>query len=91
MSKEELNLARIILATRGEVHQLLTGNINGQEIRLDGKAVYNAQISNCNIYITTGNFALIGQNVFRDCHFKLDGPAANVKQLLESFQKGPIR
>lgn len=82
MNGQELDLARIVLATRGAVHQLLTGQFDGQEISLDGKAVHNARITNCQIRVTTGEFALYGQNEFSNSTFQFEGAAENIRQLV---------
>jgi len=53
----------------------------------DGTLVQNAQISNCLVKVTTGNFALAdGGNEFTNCHFQIFGPAEKARQLVKLLQ-----
>ena len=83
MSKEEADVARLMLVTRGAVHRILTGKISGKTLSLDGAAVLNAQISNCEIRVTTGDFIVCDERCeFRDCNFQFYGAAEKIRQLV---------
>jgi hypothetical protein len=85
LTDEELDFVRIVLATRGAVHQRLSGEIDGQEIALDGKALQNVHIKNCKITIRTGEFAIYGpNNRLENNQTVLEGPASNINQLIQS-------
>jgi hypothetical protein len=83
MNNDEISIARLMLASRGSVHRVLTGPISSQNVSLDGTAVFNAQLSNCQIHVSTGDFALYGdRNEFRHCAFHFGGAAENIRQLV---------
>ncbi len=84
LTNEELDFTRIVLATRGVVHQRLSGEIEGQEIVLDGKALHNAHIKHCKITIRTGEFAAYGpDNRLENNQIVFEGPASNVFDLIK--------
>jgi hypothetical protein len=85
MNDDEMSVARLMLTSRGSIHRVLTGPISGQTLSLDGAAVFNAQVTNCEVHITTGDFAYYGKNVFRECNFVLKGAAQNIRQLVLSL------
>jgi hypothetical protein len=89
VSKEDEELAKIILSTGGSVHQLMTGRIYNQKINLDGKALMDTEIQNCEITVEKGNFVFIGKNnsiSHSGFHFK--GPAENIRKLVSQIQSG---
>ena len=87
MSKQELDLARLILAARGAVHQLISGEIDGKELDLDGKMLFNAHLKNCTVHVRTGQFSTYGQCGFEGCQFVFHDAAENIKQLVLALNK----
>ncbi len=88
LNQDEMTLARMMLSTGGAIHRVLTGAIRGQEISLDGVAIFNAQISDCKVLVSTGDFAIYGdRNEFRNCGFHFSGPAENIRQLVLRLAK----
>jgi hypothetical protein len=81
MSDDEITVARLMLASGGAIHRLITGQVTGQDISLDGTACLNADISNCRVQVSTGEFALIGNNI-RNCKFDFTGAAENIRELV---------
>ena len=53
MNKEELEFIKIALLTKGHIHQLLTGDVDGEELQLNGKLLLNAKIKNCTVHVKT--------------------------------------
>lgn len=83
MTDDECSVARAAFSTGGRIHQVLTGRIEGQEVKLDGKALIDAEIIHCKVVVVTGDFALIGtNNTIVDSSFEFVGPAENVKKLV---------
>jgi hypothetical protein len=82
MSQQELDLTRLIFTTRGAVHQLLSGIIDGQEVHLDGKMLFNARLTNCTVHVRTGQFSTYGQCTFEGCQFVFHDAAENIRQLV---------
>lgn len=89
LTEDEMTVAKLMLGTRGAVHRILTGPIKDQEILLDGVAIFNAQISNCKVTVTTGDFAIYGaKNEFKNCGFQFSGAAENIRQLVLKLAQG---
>lgn len=88
MTEPELDLARAALATRGKVHQLLTGEISGQEVRLDGKFIQDAHVSNCKIRVASGNFRVGRNNRFENSEVFFEEEASNIKSLIVALMVG---
>jgi|SRR3972149_725177 len=92
MDNDELTVAMLMLASQGAIHRVLTGPISGQEVSLDGTAVFNAQISNCKVQLSTGDFAIYGtSNEFRNCEFLFSGAAANIRDLIVRLMQSSSR
>ena len=87
MSQQELDLTRFVLATRGAVHQLISSDIDGEEVDLDGKMLFNARLSNCTVHVKTGQFSTYGQCGFENCRFVFHDAAENVRQLVLALSK----
>jgi hypothetical protein len=85
MTQDELELTKMALLTRGHIHQLLTGEIDGEELDIDGKLIMNAEIKNCIVNVKTGQFATLGKNKFLSCKFVFHGESENIRQLVMSL------
>jgi hypothetical protein len=77
----------VVLATRGAVHQRLSGDIDSEEITLDGKMLFNARLTNCIVHVKTGQFSTYGQCGFENCHFRFHDAAENVMKLVQSLSQ----
>lgn len=83
LNDDELTVAKWMLSSGGAIHRVLTGSVSGQTVSLDGTAIFNAQISNCTIQLSTGDFAVYGtKNDFLNCTFEFSGAAANIRDLV---------
>jgi hypothetical protein len=88
MNDDEMTVARMMLGSGGAIHRVLTGPVTGQPVSLDGTAVFNAQISNCKVSLSSGDFAIYGTtNSFSNCDFEFSGAAANVRDLVVSLMQ----
>lgn len=87
MNQQEIDFARVVLATRGAVHQLISNDIVGKEVNLDGKMLFNARLSDCTVHVKTGQFSTYGQCGFVNCKFVFHDEAENIRQLLLAFNK----
>jgi hypothetical protein len=82
-NENELKIAGAMLATGGAIHRVLSGPITGQEISLDGVAVFNAQVDNCKVNVSTGDFVILGtDNHFNNSQFIFSDAAENIRQLV---------
>jgi len=84
-AEEELEIARIALATGGTVYEALRGVVDGIEFSLDGKALLNAVVANCHIHVKTGNWEMSGCALTND-EFDFEDEAAKIKWLVEQVQ-----
>lgn len=91
MSEEEINFARIVLFSRGAVHEPIKGYLDSKEITLDGKALIGARLTNCKIHVHTGDFATFGQNAFEHCEFIFHDAAERIKNLVLSLMSQPSK
>lgn len=83
LDNDEISIARAMLSTGGAIHRILTGSIAGKDVSLDGAAVLNAQIDNCTVQVSTGEFIILGKdNSFTNCNFAFTGAAENIRQLV---------
>lgn len=83
MSEDELTIARMMLGSGGAIHRVLTGFVSGKTVSLDGAMMLNAQLSNCTVQLSTGEFTISGTaNHFNKCHFELSGAAAKIRDLV---------
>jgi len=89
LSDEEIGFARLALASRGAIHEQLEGDLDSQEILLDGKVISSARLTNCKIHIKTGKFGFWGQSSFDRCQFFFQDAAENIAQLLENVAPRP--
>ncbi|UVT21141.1 MAG: hypothetical protein H8K03_04275 [Nitrospira sp.] len=80
---EELEMARAMLLSGGRIHKVLSGSIQGQDICLDGVALNNAHIDNCNISVSSTDFMFIGKSSsFSNSRFQFIGGASLIKDLV---------
>lgn len=89
MSKEEIDFARIVLSSRGTIHEPIRGHLDGEEITLDGKALINARITNCDIHVHKGDFATYGDCAMEHCRFFFHDAAERIQNLILSISKQP--
>ena len=90
MSQHELAFANLVLSSGGAIHEPISGQVDGQEVSLDGKALINAKLTNCRVYVQTGDFASYGSNTIEGCTFIFHGAAARIKDLvLRLSNQGP--
>ncbi|MCG7945322.1 MAG: hypothetical protein N0C84_03200 [Candidatus Thiodiazotropha taylori] len=83
---DELTLAKAMLGTGGKIHRVLTGPIKNEEVTLDGSALFDVEIDNCKINVSTGEFVVLGGQIkITNNQFNLTGPAQNIKQLIEQL------
>jgi hypothetical protein len=86
MSNADVELASIIMATHGAVHEVLTGHIVKREITLDGKAITDAKLADCTIHVSSGDFVMYGPtSTFTRCSFLFEGHAAMLRDLVLSL------
>lgn len=76
----EMESAKAILQSHGRIHKVLNGPLSNQEISLDGAALIKAEVTNCKILVSTGDFVL-SDNTFDGCQFEFRDAAANVRNL----------
>ena len=88
LNEDEMNMARAMLSSGGAIHRVLTGDIQKEEISLDGAAILNANINECTVNVTTGEFIILGkENNFSNCSFTFGGAAKNIRQLIAQLGK----
>jgi hypothetical protein len=87
MHEQELQVLRAVFQSRGAVHELVTGALEGQEIMLDGKALINAHITNCVVHVKTGEFATLGNVNFDNCRILFHDTADNIRTLVLALQE----
>jgi hypothetical protein len=87
MDQQELDFTRLVLTTRGAIHQLISNDIVGEEVQLDGKMLFNARLSNCTVHVKTGQFSTYGQCGFENCKFVFHDAAENIRQLILALSK----
>lgn len=77
----ELEFVTFVMATRGRVHLLITGKVEGQEFPLDGRAFIDADVRNSTIHISTGEFIMKDSNLHKNT-FVFHDQAENMRQLM---------
>lgn len=77
-TEEEVEFIRYILSSRGKINQPIRGMVENQAITLDGKAVQNAIIRNCEVTINNGDFVFLGKNAIQDCSIKFSENAEKI-------------
>jgi hypothetical protein len=82
MNEDEITIARLMLASGGSIHRVLTGNISNQNVSLDGAALLNANISNCEVQVSSGDFVMYGKVTIEQCRFVFKGAAENIRWLV---------
>jgi len=83
MSEDELTIAGMMLGSGGAIHRVLTGPVSGKTVSLDGTMIFNAQISNCTVQLSTCEFTIYGTaNQFNNCHFEFSGAVAKIRDLV---------
>jgi len=87
MSKEEIDFARIVLSSRGAIHEPIRGHLNAKEITMDGKVFINARLTNCKIHVHTGDFAISGPGAFEHCEFFFHDAAKKIRDLVVALSK----
>lgn len=87
MSKEEMDFARIVLSSRGNIHEPIRGHIDAEEFIIDGKVLINARLTNCKIHVHTGDFAISGNGAWEHCEIFFHDKAKNIKDLIEALSK----
>lgn len=78
---EDIDFISFVLATRGRVHLLKTGRVEGEEFPLDGRAFVNAEVHNCTIHVKTGEFIIRESNLNAN-KFVFYDQAENLRQFL---------
>lgn len=87
LDDNEISVARAMLSTGGAIHRVISGSISGQEINLDGAAVFDAKIDKCTVNVSSGEFAILGSNnTFSNSSFAFSGAAENIRQLVLQLQ-----
>jgi hypothetical protein len=86
MNEQALQILRSVFQSRGVIHQLVTGSLDGQEIMLDGKALINAHITNCIVHVKTGEFAAFDNVNFDNCRMLFHDAADNIRTLVLALQ-----
>jgi hypothetical protein len=84
-AEEELEIARIALATGGTVYEAVRGVLEGVDFSLDGKALLNVVVANCRIHVKTGNWVM-DRCALQNDQFDFTGEAAHIKWLVEQIQ-----
>ena len=89
LTGREAEIARLMLASDGALHRVLTGPIDGQPLSLDGAIVWDAQLTGCRIGVSTGDFVIVGTaNAIRGCNIDFRGAADRVRNLVLSLMEG---
>lgn len=81
IKEEDIDFVSFVLATRGRVHLLITGKVEGEEFPLDGRAFVNSDVQNCTIHIKTGEFIIRDSNLNSN-KFVFHDQAENMRQFL---------
>ncbi len=87
MSEEELDFARMVLTSRGAIHEAVRGHLDSKEFTLDGKALIEAKITNCKVNVKKGDFDTYGKCIFENNEFVFHGAAANIRNLVLALEK----
>lgn len=88
LDADEQHIARTMLSTGGTIHKVLTGQFTDRDVSLDGVAVVDANIDNCTIHVSTGDFVLLGKNNrISNSRFTFSGAAENIRQLMLQLDK----
>lgn len=82
LDMQKAQFARMMLQSGGVVHEFVTGEFQDQEIRLDGKFLFNVTFRNCKLVTSTGNFRVAGRFVNENCKVYVEEPVVNVLKLL---------
>lgn len=89
MSDLQHLVAKIFIGSKSKINELLTGDHTEEEISFDGKLIYNANISKCNVFIDSGDFVIQGNKInISDCKIGFTGWAENLRQLVLGLNKG---
>lgn len=86
LSQEELEFSRMVLWSRGKIHEQFRGIHEGEEFGLDGKAVLGAEIKSCKIHVHSGNFILAPKALIGN-HFFFHDEAQNLINLVEALNR----
>jgi hypothetical protein len=92
MNADDIDIAKIYLASKGRINKILTGTVTNETINLDGCLLKNATIDNCTVRVNTGDFLFMGnKNQLSNSRFEFGGLASNIRNLvlkLENPNKG---
>jgi hypothetical protein len=80
---EDLSLAVLAVTSHGSVHRVLEGAIEDRNVLLDGALLRDAQLRNCTVLVSSGNFFFRNVTEISGCNFVFDGEAATVRDLLQ--------
>jgi len=83
---EDREFLRYIFLSQAKINQPIRGLFEKQELKLDGKALQNATIKNCKLFVTEGDFILIGDNnKFDNCEFVFEGQARQLFDIIKAL------
>jgi hypothetical protein len=78
LDDQEIEVAKWCIASSGEIHQILKGEIVGQNIDLDGKLLVDVTLRDCHARIISGNFMILGNLSMIETQVNYEGPAARI-------------
>ena len=82
MNPDANALAAAMIATRGKIHGILRGVIEGQEVVLDGKALIDCHFRDCTLIVREGSFVCRGRiDIDAGCTLRFANNAENVHTL----------
>ena len=59
-SEDDLEMLRIVFSSNGRIYERIKGEISGETIDLSGKLLQEADIHDCEVNISSGDFKVIG-------------------------------
>jgi hypothetical protein len=87
-SKDEMDIVRIALLSKGSIHQRLTGEYIEKEIDFEGKYIQQARLIKCRITITEGNFFQGSNNEIGNCSINFLEKAGRIYNFVKLIDKG---
>jgi len=84
MNTQELQYARVLLASRCAVWEPIRGEHINEELNLDEKVLIDCHLKSCTIHVHTGEFALLGNSSIEHCRLQFHDAAERIQKLIMS-------
>jgi len=84
ITNDQLSAAAACVSTNGAIHEIITGDIENQQIDFDGKLFVNATITKCKCVIRNGNFMFQGKCSVTENQIEFLPPANNIYEMLRA-------